>query len=348
MAGERVRIGILGASGYTGAELLRLLGDHPRAEIRALTAERQAGKAIGEVFPQLAVYDLPTLVKVEDVDVAGLDVVFCCLPHATTQAIVKALPRGPKVVDLSADFRLRDPELYAQHYGHAHQAVEIQAEAVYGLTEHYRDAVRATWLVANPGCYTTTSELPLIPLLRRGLIQPEGIVIDAKSGVSGAGRDAKQGSLFTEVAEGIHAYGVATHRHTPEIEQCLADFAGRPIMVTFTPHLMPMSRGILGTIYVRQAAGISAADLHAALAEAYAGEPFVHVLPFKTLPQTRHVRGTNLCLISIHPSRVPGEAILVSVLDNLVKGASGQAIQNMNVMLGLDERMGLGQRPLFP
>ena len=348
MTATGVRIGILGASGYTGAELLRLLGDHPRAEIRALTAERQAGKAIGEVFPQLAVYDLPSLVKVEDVDVAGLDVVFCCLPHATTQAIVKTLPRGPKIVDLSADFRLRDPELYAQHYGHAHQAVEIQAEAVYGLTEHYRDAIRATWLVANPGCYTTTSELPLIPLLRRGLIQPEGIVIDAKSGVSGAGRDAKQGSLFTEVAEGIHAYGVATHRHTPEIEQCLADFAGRPIMVTFTPHLMPMSRGILGTIYVRQAAGVSAADLHAALAEAYAGEPFVHVLPFKTLPQTRHVRGTNLCLIGVHPSRVPGEAILVSVLDNLVKGASGQAIQNMNAMLGLDERMGLGQRPLFP
>jgi N-acetyl-gamma-glutamyl-phosphate reductase len=348
MAGERVRIGILGASGYTGAELLRLLGDHPRAEIRALTAERQAGKAIGEVFPQLAIYDLPNLVRVEDVDVAGLDVVFCCLPHATTQAIVKALPRGPKIVDLSADFRLRDPELYAQHYGHAHQAVDLQADAVYGLTEHYRAAIRATWLVANPGCFTTTAELPLVPLLRGGLIQPEGIVIDAKSGVSGAGRDAKQGSLFTEVAEGVHAYGVATHRHTPEIEQCLADFAGRPMLVTFTPHLMPMSRGILATIYVRQAAGASAADLHGALGRAYAGEPFVHVLPFKAMPATRHVRGTNLCLIGVHPSRVPGEAILVAVLDNLVKGASGQAIQNMNAMLGLDERLGLGQRPLFP
>ena len=348
MSGERIRVGILGASGYTGAELLRLLGDHPRAEIRALTAERQAGKAIGEVFPQLAIYDLPQLVKIEDVDVAGLDVIFCCLPHATTQAIIKALPRGPKVVDLSADFRLRDPELYRQHYGHEHQALELQAQAVYGLTEHYRDAIRTTWLVANPGCFTTTAELPLVPLLRERLIQPDGIVIDAKSGVSGAGRDAKQGSLFTEVAEGLHAYGVATHRHTPEIEQCLADFAGRPIMVTFTPHLMPMSRGILGTIYVRQAAGVSAADLHAALAEAYAGEPFVHVLPFKTLPATRHVRGTNLCLIGVHPSRVPGEAILVSVLDNLVKGASGQAIQNMNAMLGLDERLGLQQRPLFP
>jgi N-acetyl-gamma-glutamyl-phosphate reductase len=348
MTRASVRIGILGASGYTGAELLRLIGDHPNAEVRALTAERQAGKAIGEVFPHLAVYDLPPLVKVEDVDVTALDVVFCCLPHATTQAIVKALPRGPKVVDLSADFRLRDPRLYESHYGHPHQALELQREAVYGLSEHYRDAIRAGSLVANPGCFTTTSELPLVPALRERLVQLEGIIIDAKSGVSGAGRDAKQGSLFTEVADGVHAYGVATHRHTPEIEQCLADFAGQPVRVTFTPHLMPMSRGILATIYVRLSAGATAQDLHACLADAYEGEPFVHVLPFKTMPATRHVRGTNLCLIGVHPSRVPGEAILVSVLDNLVKGASGQAVQNMNLMLGLDERLGLGQRPLFP
>lgn len=348
MTEAAVRIGILGASGYTGAELLRLLGEHPRAQIRALTAERQAGRPIGEVFPQLAIYDLPTLVKVDDVDVGALDVVFCCLPHATTQAIVKALPRGPKVVDLSADFRLRDPQLYEHTYGHPHQALELQEQAVYGLTEHYRDAVRASWLVANPGCFTTASELPLVPLLQGRLIRTDGIIIDAKSGVSGAGRDAKQGSLFTEVAEGIHAYGVATHRHTPEIEQCLADFAGQPMRVTFTPHLMPMSRGILATIYVRLAGAASPADLHAALARSYADEPFVHVLPFKTMPATRHVRGTNLCLIGVHPSRIPGEAILISAIDNLVKGASGQAVQNMNLMLGLDERLGLGQRPLCP
>ena len=342
MTEAAVRIGILGASGYTGAELLRLLGEHPRAQIRALTAERQAGRPIGEVFPQLAIYDLPTLVKVDDVDVGALDVVFCCLPHATTQAIVKALPRGPKVVDLSADFRLRDPQLYEHTYGHPHQALELQEQAVYGLTEHYRDAIRASWLVANPGCFTTASELPLVPLLQGRLIRTDGIIIDAKSGVSGAGRDAKQGSLFTEVAEGIHAYGVATHRHTPEIEQCLADFAGQPMRVTFTPHLMPMSRGILATIYVRLAGAASPADLHAALARSYADEPFVHVLPFKTMPATRHVRGTNLCLIGVHPSRIPGEAILISAIDNLVKGASGQAVQNMNLMLGLDERLGLG------
>ena len=343
-----VKIGILGASGYTGAELLRLLGDHPAAEVVALTAERQAGRPIGDVFPQLAVYDLPTLVKIDDVDVGGLDVLFCCLPHATTQAIVKSLPRGPKVVDLSADFRLRDPQAYEHTYGHAHQALELQEHAVYGLTEHYRPAIRNTWLVANPGCFTTTAELPLVPLLKSRLIQTDGIIIDAKSGVSGAGRDTKQGSLFTEVAEGVHAYGVATHRHTPEIEQCLADFAGQPMRVTFTPHLMPMSRGILSTIYVRLGQGVAATDLHATLEAAYAEEPFVHVLPFKTMPATRHVRGTNLCLIGVHPSRIAGEAILVSVLDNLVKGASGQAIQNMNLMLGLDEREGLGQRPLFP
>lgn len=348
MTSAGVRIGILGASGYTGAELLRLLGDHPHAEITALTAERQAGKAVGEVHPQLALYDLPKLTRIEELDPGGLDVLFCCLPHATTQAVVKNLPRGPRVVDLSADFRLRDPELYAATYGHPHQAPELQEQAVYGLTEHYREAIRGTWLVANPGCYTTTAELPLIPLLNERLIRPTGIVVDAKSGVSGAGRDAKQGSLFTEVAEGVHAYGVATHRHTPEIEQCLSDFAGQPLRVTFTPHLMPMSRGILATIYVKLAEEVEPEDLHACLARAYAEEPFVHVLPFKSLPATRHVRGTNLCLIGVHPSRIPSEAILVSVTDNLVKGASGQAIQNMNLLLGLDERLGLGQRPLFP
>jgi N-acetyl-gamma-glutamyl-phosphate reductase len=345
---ETVRIGILGASGYTGAELLRLLGDHPRAEIRALTAERQAGKEIGEVFPHLAVHHLPPLARIEEIDVGALDVVFCCLPHATTQAIIRDLPRGPKVVDLSADFRLRDPAVYEATYGHAHQALEAQRDAVYGLTEHYREAVRQAWLVANPGCYTTTAELPLAPLLKERLIDPDALIIDAKSGVSGAGRDAKQGSLFTEVTEGVHAYGVATHRHTPEIEQCLADFAGRPLTVTFTPHLMPMSRGILATIYVRLLAGAAPADLQASLERAYAEEPFVGVLPFKTLPATRHVRGTNLCLIGVHPSRVPGQAIIVSVTDNLVKGASGQAIQNMNAMLGMDERLGLCQRALFP
>lgn len=348
MSLERARVAIFGASGYTGAELLRLLADHPRAEIRALTAERQAGKPIGEVFPQLAPYGLPDLVKIADVDLSTIDVVFCCLPHATTQEIVRDLPRGPKVVDLSADFRLRDPSLYERYYGHAHQALNAQADAVYGLSEHYRDAIRRTWLVANPGCYTTASELPLIPLLKSEAIDPLSIIIDAKSGVSGAGRDAKVGSLFTEVSEGIHPYGVATHRHGPEIEQCLTDFAGRPIELIFTPHLVPMSRGILATIYVRNAPDLDAQAIHAQLAEAYADEAFVKVMPFRTLPATRHVRGSNLCLIGVHPSRVAGQTIIVSAIDNLVKGAAGQAIQNMNIQNGFAEHLGLTQRPLFP
>jgi N-acetyl-gamma-glutamyl-phosphate reductase len=348
MVGDKVRIGILGASGYTGAELLRLLGDHPRAEIRALTAERQAGKPVAEVWPHLAPYDLPDLVKIGDLDVGGLDVVFCCLPHATTQAIIRDLPRGPKVIDLSADFRLRDPAAYEATYGHPHAALAQQNDAVYGLTEHYRDAIMRTWLVANPGLPhdDRAAAARAAGQARAGPARGHHHRLQDGGERGRPGREA--GQLFTEVAEGINAYGVATHRHTPEIEQCLEDFAGAPVRVTFTPHLIPMSRGILATIYLRLSPGAEPADLHAALAEAYAGEPFAHVLPFRTLPATRHVRGTNLCLIGVHPSRIPGEAIIVSAIDNLVKGASGQAIQNMNAMLGFDERTGLRQRPLFP
>ncbi len=349
MAKERLRVAVLGASGYTGAELIRLLAGHRYVEIRALTAERRAGQHPGEVFPHLAGLDLPPLVRLEEVDFAGLDAVFCCLPHGLTQEVVAGLPDHLRIVDLSADFRLRDPAVYEATYGRPHRAPELQREAVYGLTEHYREAIRGARLVANPGCYTTTAELALVPLLARGpLIDPDRIVIDAKSGVSGAGREPRTGSLYCEVAEGFHAYGVATHRHTPEIEQCLADFLGRPLEVIFTPHLVPMNRGILATIYVDLAAGVTPEDLRAALAEAYRDEPFVRVLPDGRLPTTREVRGTNLCLVGVHRARVEGRAILVSALDNLVKGASGQALQNLNVMAGLPETEGLPTLPLFP
>ncbi len=348
MTAERIEIAVLGASGYTGAELLRLLASHPRLRIGALTAERQAGKEPGEVFPHLASLELPRLVRIEEIDAARFDGIFCCLPHGLTQAVIRELPEGPRIVDLSADFRLRDPALYQRVYGKPHEAPELQKIAVYGLSELYREAIRGTRLVANPGCYTTAAELPLAPLLRSGTIDPGRIVIDAKSGVSGAGREARLGSLFAEVAEGIHAYGVASHRHAPEIDQCLTDFAGRPVTVSFTPHLMPMNRGILATIYVDLAAGAEAPDLHAELARSYADEPFVELLPFGAIPATRHVRGTNICRIGVHPDRVPGRAILVSALDNLVKGASGQAVQNMNIMLGLPETEGLEAVALFP
>jgi N-acetyl-gamma-glutamyl-phosphate reductase len=348
MTANSVSIGILGATGYTGIELLRLVQDHSSVRVACMTSDRYAGQPIAAIFPHLAGRPLPTLAKIEDTDPGALDVVFGCLPHGTTQDVIRELPRGPKVIDLSADFRLRDALLYERTYGQPHRAVERQRDAVYGLTELARAEIRATDLVANPGCYPTSAQLPLRPLLEAELIELDPIIIDAKSGVTGAGRAAKESSLHSEVSEGLHAYGVANHRHAPEIEQGLTEAAGRPVAVTFTPHLVPMNRGILATIYVRLAQGATAQDLQAALERRYEGEPFVRLLPFKSLPATRHVRGTNLCLIAVHPDRVAGRAILLCVIDNLVKGASGQALQNMNLMLGLPETAGLGQAPLFP
>jgi N-acetyl-gamma-glutamyl-phosphate reductase len=343
-----VRIAILGASGYTGAELLRLLAHHPHASVVALTADRQAGKEIGAIFPHLRIRDLPRLQRIEEVDWDGIDLVFCCLPHGTTQEVIAGLPKHLRILDLSADFRLADPARYEEWYGHPHRAVGLQGDAVYGLTEIMRAAISNARLVAVPGCYPTGAQLPLIPLVRAAVIDADDIVIDAKSGVTGAGRGLKETSLFAEVSEGIAAYGIASHRHMPEIEQGLSHAAGRPIRVSFTPHLMPINRGILSTIYVKTAAGATIADLRRTLEDAYRGERFVRVLPEGAVPATHHVRGSNLCLIGLAQDRLSGRAILVSAIDNLVKGASGQAVQDMNVMLGLDEGLGLEQEPLFP
>jgi N-acetyl-gamma-glutamyl-phosphate reductase len=349
---KKARIGVLGASGYTGAELLRLLIRHPRVEIALLTADRRAGKSMADVFPQFVPYALPVLTSIEDVDwkAAGLDLAFCALPHGTTQKVIAdLLARAPRtrVVDLSADFRIADPAAYAHWYGHTHGAPVLQKEAVYGLTEIYRAQVKKARLVANPGCFTTSAELPLIPLLKAKAIDPDEIVIDAKSGMTGAGRVAKEGMLFSEVSEGFHAYGVGHHRHMAELDQDFSLAAGRKVVVSFTPHLLPINRGILSTIYVR---GLKASpqDLHALLLKSYAKEPFVHVLPFGTLPQTRHVRGSNMTFIGVAADRIAGRAIIISALDNLTKGASGQAVQNMNVMLGFPETMGIEQVALFP
>lgn len=348
----KAKIGVLGASGYTGAELLRLLLRHPQVEIALLTAERRAGKTMGEVFGQFSPFTLPALTAIESADwpALALDLAFCALPHGTTQQVIRdLLARSPstKVVDLSADFRLADPAAYARWYGHAHVAPELQKEAVYGLTEIYRDAIKAARLVANPGCYTTCAELALIPLLKARAIDANEIVIDAKSGVTGAGRTAREDMLFAEVSEGFHAYGVGHHRHMSELDQEFSKAAGHDVVVTFTPHLVPMNRGILSTIYVRGPQA-SAQDLHAILGKAYGREPFVHVLPFGTLPQTRHVRGSNMTFIGVAADRIGGRAIIGAALDNLTKGASGQAVQNMNVMQGLAETTGLEQQPLFP
>ena len=372
--GKKIRVGILGASGYTGAELIRLLINHPDVEIVLLTADRHAGKPISAVFPHLFGLDLPNLIKINEVEWASLEIdfIFCALPHGTTQEIVAGLlhhtghdivdeliedrrddsiasiPDGVRVIDLSADFRIEDGDTYAEWYGHLHRAPQLQAQAVYGLTEFARDDIAQARLVACPGCYPASALLPLVPLIGAGQIDPDDIIIDSKSGVTGAGRAAKESGLYGEVSEGIHAYGVGGHRHSPEIEQELARVAGREIKVNFTPHLVPMNRGILSTIYVRLSGGVTAADLRDTLVARYSDEPFVGVVPDGMAPATRHVRGSNHSLLGVFEDRVKGRAIVLSVLDNLVKGASGQAVQNMNVMCQLPETRSLEQRPLFP
>src|SRR5438132_2044448 len=293
---HKAKIAVLGASGYTGAELVRLLLRHPRVELAVLTADRRVGQEMREVFPQFSPFALPKLAAIERIDwkAARLDLAFCALPHATTQTVIKDLvAKVPKtkVVDLSADFRLADPAAYARWYGHEHQAPQLQKEAVYGLTEIYRSEIKGARLVANPGCYTTSAELPLVPLLAENAIDPDEIVIDAKSGMTGAGRAAREEMIFSEVSEGFHAYGVGHHRHMAELDQEFSRAAGRAVTVSFTPHLVPMNRGILSTIYAR-GVRMSPQELHAILLKSYLNEPFVQVLPFGEMPQTRHVRGS--------------------------------------------------------
>jgi len=349
---KRAKIGVLGASGYTGAELVRLLLRHPGVDIALLTAERRAGQHMRQVFPQFSPYPLPKLLAIDAVDwkAHALDLAFCALPHATTQTVIKnllAAAPSTKVVDLSADFRLAEPAAYARWYGHEHHAPELQKEAVYGLAEVYREKIKAARLVANPGCYTTCAQLPLIPLLCAKAIDSDAIIIDAKSGMTGAGRGANEQMLFSEVAEGFHAYGVGRHRHMAELDQEFSRAAGREVIVSFTPHLLPINRGIFSTIYVR-GVNTSPEGLHAILSRAYAGEPFVHLLPFGETPQTRHVRGSNMIFIGVAKDRLEDRAIICAALDNLTKGASGQAVQNMNLMLGFPETLGLEQVALFP
>lgn len=345
---DKTRVAILGASGYTGADLIRLLALHPHVIITALSAERNAGQPLAAVFPHLAGLKLPMLCKIDEIDFEDIDLVFCCLPHGTTQAVIAKLPQHLRIIDLSADFRLADPALYAEWYGHPHVATELQKTAVYGLAEVNRASIRTARLVANPGCYPTAAQLPLVPLLKRRLIDPDDIIIDAKSGVTGAGRDAKQANLYAEVTEGIHAYGVASHRHAPEIEQGLSLAAQKPVVVNFTPHLMPMSRGILASIYVKVTADSSPEKIHAMLAVSYVNEPFIRILPFGEVPATRHVRGSNYVLIGVTKDRIANRAMIFCAEDNLVKGASGQAVQNMNIMYGWPETTALEQLPLFP
>jgi N-acetyl-gamma-glutamyl-phosphate reductase len=300
---------------------------------------------MSEVFPFLRHLDLPRLQKIEDMSWAGIDLIFCALPHATSQAVIAKLPRNLKVVDLSADFRLRDPAEYQKWYGQPHAAPDLQAEAVYGLTEFYREDIRKARLVAGTGCNAAAGQFALRPLISAGVIDLDSIIIDLKAGVSGAGRSAKENLLHTEVSEGTHTYSAGgKHRHLGEFDQEFSKLAGRPVLVQFTPHLLPMNRGILATVYVKG----DPQGIHNALVSAYALEPFIEVLPFGQLPATRDVRGSNFCHLGVIGDRIAGRAVIVSVLDNLTKGSSGQALQNANLMLGIDETTGLMLAPVFP
>ncbi|WP_397542157.1 N-acetyl-gamma-glutamyl-phosphate reductase [Roseovarius salis] len=339
------KIAILGASGYTGAELVRLIATHPGMEIAALAANSKAGQGMARVFPHLRHLDLPQLVTVDEIDFAGIDLCFCALPHATSQAVIRELPKQLKIVDLSADFRLEDPGEYARWYGGAHQAPECQKEAVYGLTEFYRGQIRGARLVAGTGCNAATGQYALRPLIADGVVDLDDIIIDLKTGVSGAGRSLKENLLHAELSEGAHAYAAGgAHRHLAEFDQEFSAIAGRPVRVQFTPHLLPANRGILATVYVKG----EAEAIHGALAAAYAHETFIEVLPLGEHPSTRHVRGSNFCHVGVVPDRLSGRAIVIAALDNLTKGSSGQAIQNANLMLGLDEAEGLMMAPVFP
>ena len=336
---------ILGASGYTGAELIRLIANHPSIRIEALSADRKAGMAMAEVFPHLRHLDLPRLARIEDIDFSSADLVFCALPHATSQAVIAALPRDLRVVDLSADFRLRDPAEYEHWYGKPHAAPDLQREAAYGLTEFRREEIAPARLVACTGCNVATVLFALLPPLMADAIDPDNVAVDLLCGVSGAGRSLKEGLLHAELSEGAHAYGAGgTHRHLGELDQELTAAAGREIRIRFTPHLAPFNRGILATCYV---AG-DAEGIRAALVERYADEPFLHILPMGETPSTHHVRGSNHVHVGVVRDRIAGRALIVVALDNLTKGSSGQALQNANVMLGVEETAGLTMAPLFP
>jgi N-acetyl-gamma-glutamyl-phosphate reductase len=338
-------IAILGASGYTGAELVRLIAGHGDLRIAALSADRKAGMAMGDVFPFLRHLPLPTLCKIDEIDFAGIDLCFCALPHATSQAVIAALPRNLKVVDLSADFRLRDVAEYEKWYGAPHAAPDLQREAVYGLTEFYRPQIAAARLVAGTGCNAAAGQYALRPLISAGVIDLDNILIDLKAGVSGAGRSLKENLLHAELSGGTHSYSAGgKHRHLGEFDQEFSLLAGRAVHIQFTPHLLPMNRGILATTYVRG----DAQTVQGVLASAYADEPFIHVLPFGALPSTRDVAGSNMCHLGVIGDRLAGRAVVISVIDNLTKGSSGQALQNANLMLGLPETTGLLGAPLFP
>ena len=345
----KTRVGIIGGTGYTGVELLRLLLLHPEVEVTVLTSQKYAGIPIDQVFPSLTSrFQLKCEELSFDRITDKIDFVFAAVPHKTAmEAVPLFYQQGKRVVDLSADFRFKDPEVY-EHWYQKHTCPELLSRSVYGLPELHRKEILDAKIVGNPGCYPTGALIPLIPLLKQKKVSSDNIIIDSKSGVSGAGRDVVLGSLFCEVNEGVKAYKIFNHRHLPEIDQELSLLVQKKVEVTFVPHLIPMDRGILTTLYVRLNRRIKAEEVLIALREFYREEPFVRIYPKGKLPNTKDVRGSNYCDIGLDVNESGDLLVIVSAIDNLVKGASGQAVQNMNIMLGYPETLGLEVVSLFP
>lgn len=344
-----MRISVIGATGYAGAELLRFLHNHPQAEIVHITSESSTGKEIAEMYPHFNEIYKDKLISMNDMDIiaADSDFIFIGLPHGHAMAVGKKLAgKGVRIIDLGADYRFDDTSVYEKWYHVEH--TDKDAERVYGLAELYRDSIKDAMIVGNAGCYTTASILALAPLVKKGLVDLTSIIIDAKSGISGAGRNARVQNLFAEMYDNFKAYGVATHRHTPEIEQALGHLANEEITLSFSPHLVPMSRGIHSTCYASLKSGVTAADVTKAFNEMYEQEFFIRLLGEGAYPATKNVRGSNYCDLGWHIDTRTGRVIVLSVIDNLVKGAAGQAIQNFNIMCGFAENMGLDAVPVYP
>ena len=341
-----IKVGIVGGTGYTGVELLRLLSRHPDVELTAITSRKEAGLRVDAMYPSLRGWVDLAFTTPDEANLAGCDVVFFATPNGIAmQEAVRLVEAGVRVIDLAADFRIKDIAEWEKWYGMTHASPQLVAEAVYGLPEINRDTVRTARVVANPGCYPTAVQLGFLPLIEAEVIDPASLIADCKSGVSGAGRKAEVHTLFAEATDSFKAYGVAGHRHLPEIRQGLAAVAGQPVGLTFVPHLTPMVRGIHATLYARLRKDI---DLQALFESRYAGERFVDVLPAGSCPETRSVRGSNTCRIAVHRPQGSNTVVVLSVIDNLVKGAAGQAVQNLNLMFGLPESTGLEIVPLMP
>jgi N-acetyl-gamma-glutamyl-phosphate reductase len=342
-----IKVGIVGGTGYTGVELLRLLASHPNVEVRAITSRKDAGTKVADMFPSLrGTYDL-AFVEPAEAKLAGCNIVFFATPHGVAMAQARELVgAGVKIIDLAADFRLKDPAVFAKWYGMAHTCPDLLEESVYGLPEVNRAKIKGARIVGNPGCYPTAVQLGFLPLLEAGVVDAAHLVADCKSGVSGAGRKEEMGLMFAEASDNLKAYGVKGHRHHPEIVQGLAAASASPVSLVFTPHLAPMIRGIHATLYARLTD--PHVDLQAIFEKRYAGEPFVDVMPPGSMPDTRSVRAANFCRIAVHRPQGGDMVVVLAVEDNLVKGAAGQAVQNMNLMFDLPETTGLAAPPVLP